>query len=169
MWHKPADDTFYFWQRWVNWDESTRLPSDLGVNLATTRPVNIIAMNATNDFTAGNPNGGGCVAAATWGCHLEWLSPVSIVEQRVSEYTTQACMIGVDAVGKFPSFVENDAHWDKFLAYSSAIADHGMPMWSALIRTGANALGKLTNKRIGAAAGNLAMKGVRALAKRNRR
>lgn len=168
MWHKPADDTFYFWQRWVNWDEQTRQPSDLGVNLETTRPVNIIAMTATNDFTTGNPNGGGCVAAATWGILFEWLCPVSIYTQEVSEYTTAACQIGIDAVGKFPSFTDNDSHWDKFLAYSAQVADHGMPLWNALIRTGEGKLAKLTNPKIAGAVGNLARRGVKALAKRAR-
>lgn len=169
MWHKSADETNYFWQKWMSWDETTRQPSDMGVNLETTRPVNIMAMNAANDFTAGNPNGGGCIAAATWALHMEWISPISSWPARVSEYTTPACQMGIDAAGKFPSFVENDAHWDKFLAYSAQVADHGMPLWSALIKSGANKLGQLTNQRIGNAVGALAQKGVRALAGMNKK
>lgn len=166
MWHKSADDTFYFWQRWVNWDENTRAPSDLGVNLETTRPVNIMAMNATNDFTDGNPNGGGCIGAATWSCMIEWMCPISIYPQEYSPFTTEACQKGIDAAGKFPSFVENDAHWDKFLAYSAQVADHGAPLWKALIQSGEDRLARW-NPKVAKAAGDVARKGLGWLAGRN--
>lgn len=171
MWHKASDDTFYFWQKWVTWNETTRTPDDCFVSLETTRPVNIIAMNATNDppGTEGNPNGGGCICAATWAIMLEWFCPVSCYPSTLSPYTTQSCIIGIDAAGKFPSFVENDSHWDKFLAYSSAVANHGAPLWRALIGKGGDYLGKKFGSGVGKAFTKAGNNAVNALGARSRK
>ncbi len=104
------------------------------------------------------------MCAATWAVMLEWFCPVSCYPSTLSPYTTEACIIGIDAAGKFPSFVDNDSHWDKFLAYSSAIANHGAPLWNALIKTGGDKIGG----SLGKAFTQAGQRGVAALAARSR-
>lgn len=159
IYHKPSDLKDFFWQKWISWDENTKEPNNVGVSLETDRPVKIIAMNATNDFTTGNPSGGGCVAALTYACMLEWVCPVSWYPVAKSPFSMEGCAKGIDAMGGFPDFVENDTHWEKMLGYAAAVADHGAPLFRALINSGADRLGKLSPflGRVAKSAGNAAI------------
>lgn len=167
IYHKPIDVSFTIWQKWTEWDIRTKAPSNLGVKIDTVRPVKVMAVIATNDFTPGNPNGGGCVGAITYACMMEWICPVSYYPKRLSPYTREACAIALDAIGHFPDFVENDAHWDKMMGYIGhtisqgipALANHGAPFFRALIDKGSRKVGEWSPVlgRILGAAGNAAL------------
>lgn len=73
---KPNGLKDYDWQYWTTYDIETEQAVDVAVPIDSDRTVKVMALNATNDFTDGNPSGGGCVAAITYAAMLEWVTQV---------------------------------------------------------------------------------------------